>query len=281
MRGNEVLATPLNILQTLDEEGKDPEQDPQLEASKPELPKPEASTDDDAKSAEGTESDVFSNCTPAEYWRRKLGDQLDHTPVEQALSPFPHEMLLLTRAMDPFRSHSDHVFYNGQLDRFFDWLVESPPHVSMTADHPTVNALTFSTGFTVPDWYYFHEIFSVLDHARLVLSFLEFLVITNKGFGTYPDQRTLEKMAIGYRKLTAKLYGDTRIAAASFAHDLERPRAKELKKVCLNEKDVVGKALKSVVDEEWMDGLSVDLMDAWREGLDGVVMAGLDTGGKR
>ena len=95
--------------------------------------------------------------------------------------------------------------------------------------------------------------------------------------GNYRDQKRLEQVAIRYRAVAARLYGDSRAVAAVFGDRLKRPRAGELRAVLLDTEDVVVRALWDVVDEEWMRVYSEELMDGWREGLDGVLMTGLDT----
>ena len=147
----------------------------------------------------------------------------------------------------------------------------------MTVAEPALNALWLSEALAVPAWNYFHEIFSILDHARLVLVFLEFLVSVNRVMGNYRDQKGLEQVAIRYRSVAARLYGDSRAVAAAFGDRLKRARAAELRQVLLDKEDVVGRALWDVVDEEWMRVYSEELMEGWREGLDGVLITGLDT----
>ena len=110
-----------------------------------------------------------------------------------------------------------------------------------------------------------------------MLVFLEFLVASNRVVGNYRDQKRLEQVVIRYRAVAARLYGDSRAVAAVFGDRLKRSRARELRAVLLDTEDVVGRALWDVVDEEWMRAYSEELMDGWRDGLDGVLMTGLDT----
>lgn len=132
----------------------------------------------------------------------------------------------------------------------------------------------FSADLAVPTWEYFHSAFVYLDLCRFTIATFNYLLSQEK-FVALLESDFLMRQAIRVRGSVGKLCTAVRQHALERRQRLQKPGAvQKLSQVILGHQadsnDLVGKELRKLVDESWLDEIIDKLRTSWVEALSGI-----------
>lgn len=129
----------------------------------------------------------------------------------------------------------------------------------------------WSTRLLVPGWLYLHGAFLCLDVCRFTLASLDF-ILGQKPFTARFERGSLTTQISRLKENVRRLCTAVRQHASDLRKDLQDPDAvKEIKGVALGLlEDPVGKELRTMVDEPWLEETVDKLRTSWIEALNGI-----------
>ena len=141
---------------------------------------------------------------------------------------------------------------------------------------PTHLAQKFSSDFSAPNWRYFHVIYTFMEQCSLTWSCLRTISLVNRVNNYFPDQAYLDAQVAGFGAISKQVYDMFHTGACKLRNTLRKPAALKAWKAAVRdpiggEDDPVGMALKALVDDECMDIIGREMLESWREALDGVL----------
>ena len=159
------------------------------------------------------------------------------------------------------------------LDKILQKLNQTCASAEAGFSTPSFRTFNITPTLQVPDWHWYHNIYTLLDICVLVSSVVEVVVTQNRSSKIFVESNLIATLAD--LRTTFRRMNDAFIEAArKLRQELQGSQSQcDVSEAAFgspeDESDTIGKALRALVTDE--ESLGMNLTESWQEGLHGVI----------